>query len=126
MRRSTRFTTLFLALAAASGCTDSESPTASVPPAAPSRSEHPAGGIVHEPRILRAFEVGVRASGSMQPGKPIQVHVDVRANLPVADAEVVLATPDLDRPRASTWNPRFSPAPGQKVAKRLSRRGAMG
>lgn len=126
MRHSTRFTPLFLAFAAASGCTDSESPTASVPPAAPTRSEQPAGGIVHELRILRAFEVGVRASGSMQPGKPIQVHVDVRANLPVADAEVVLATPDLDRPRASTWNPRFSPAPGQKVAKRLSRRGAMG
>ena len=127
MRPGTHVTRFFLTLAAAaaSGCTDLESPTASVTPAAPSRAAQPAGGIIHEPRILRAFEVGVRASGSMQPGKPIQVHVDVRANLPVADAEVVVATPDLDRPRASTWNPRFSPSPGQKVAKRLSRRSAL-
>lgn len=127
MRHTTRVPRILLALAAAaaSGCTDAESPTAIVAPAAPSRTAQPEGGIIHEPRILRAFEVGVRASGSMQPGKPILVHVDVRANLPVGDAEVVVATPDLDRPQASTWNPRFSPAAGQKVAKRLSRRTAM-
>lgn len=122
----TRFASLAIIgmVAGAAGCTDIESPTDVAPLPTPNEQAATAGeaGIIEEPRILPAFDVDVRASGSMQPGKPIQVHLRVRANLPVADAEIVVATPDMERPAASTWNPRFSPGVGKKVRDRFQRR----
>lgn len=116
--------TLATAVAALSACTDAAPPTAvaAAPTAAAVQQEHP-GGIVHEMAVLPAFDLELRASGSMQPGRPIEVHLRVRANLPVADAEVKIGTPDAELPLTGSLDPRFSAAVGLKVESRHERRG---
>jgi hypothetical protein len=108
-------------LSFAAACTDAETPTSVPAGAVASRSERQAGRI-YEPPIFRAFDVQLTASGSMQPGKPIEVHVRVRANLPVDDAEIVVSTPDLDRPVTPTLDSRFSRSLGKGTAERVNRR----
>ncbi|HZG41884.1 MAG TPA: hypothetical protein VEY93_02900 [Longimicrobium sp.] len=105
----------------AAACTDAETPT-SVPAGALASQSQQQAGRIYEPPILRAFDVQLSASGSMQPGKPIEVHVRVRANLPVEDAEIVVSTPDLDRPVTPTLDSRFSRSIGRKTAPRIARR----
>lgn len=105
----------------ATGCTDAETPTGVPAAPAKSRQANNQAGIVHEP-IFPAFDVELSATGSMQPGRPIDVHVRVRANLPVADAELVVTTPDLERNAVPTFDSRFSRSLGEGVKPRASRR----
>jgi hypothetical protein len=125
-RRRAACLALLAALAGVSACTDAENPTALAATPETAHTAANASAIVHEPRNLAAFDVALSASGSMQPGKPIEVHVRVKANLPVDDAEVVISTPDMDRPALSTWDPRFSPEVGKKVQVRARKRAGWG
>lgn len=92
--------------------------------AAPATTTHTAdaAGIIREAPILPAFDVELSASGSMKPGTPIQVHLRVEANLPIEDAEIVVATPDLAHGVAPTLNRRFPASPNRDAPRRLSRR----
>lgn len=54
-------------------------------------------------RSLARFNVDVQASGSFQPGKPIQLTVTARANLATRDAEVRLILPEVAAARLSSW-----------------------
>jgi hypothetical protein len=108
-------------LVAVTACTDAETPTSVAAGPAKSMQANNQAGIIHEP-IFPAFNVELSATGSMQPGRPIDVHVRVRANLPVADAELVVTTPDLWRKAVPTFDSRFSRAPQGGVKPRASRR----
>lgn len=60
-----------------------------------------------EPQAFRVFDVNVTTAGSYQPGKPVQIILDVRANLPVGEAHLQVSTPEVEAAKMTGWDRRF-------------------
>jgi len=59
------------------------------------------GGVVPlvtigEPPAIQAFDIDVSFQGSLKPGAPIVITVRAQANVDAPDAEIVVATPELE------------------------------
>lgn len=72
------------------------------------------------------FSVDVRAVGPLQPGKPVQLLVSIRANLPTKEAEIRIVAPEVEVAQMSNWAPNFRVPVEKSVEAKGSWRAALG
>lgn len=84
------------------------------------------GGRILEPEVFPAFDLELTASGSMQPGTPIRLHLKGQANLPVSSAQISIVAPDFEAAKMSGFGPEYTlPAKGTRIPRLLERRASM-
>src|SRR5688572_29265565 len=68
------------------------------------------------------FTVSLRTDGSYRPGSPIQIVVDVVANLRTSDAELRVTLPEVEAAKMSGWDETFAYPVNQPIPAAVARR----